>query len=48
MTIVAKPIEFDEKVLAATLREMHSLINDEDYDIRQQVKKIVPTYQIPQ
>ncbi|MBR6564326.1 MAG: polysaccharide biosynthesis protein, partial [Clostridia bacterium] len=48
LVYIAKPIEFDEKVLAATLREMHSLINDEDYDIRQQVKKIVPTYQIPQ
>ena len=48
LVYIAKPIEFDEKVLATTLREMHSLINDEDYDIRQQVKKIVPTYQIPQ
>ena len=48
LVYIAKPIEFDEKVLAATLREMHSLINNEDYDIRQHVKKIVPTYQIPQ
>ena len=36
----------DEKELLDTLETMRNLMYDEDVDVRQYVKKLVPTYQI--
>jgi FlaA1/EpsC-like NDP-sugar epimerase len=45
---IGRPIDIDGKVLEDTLEEMRSVMYDESADIRQLVKRIVPTYQIPQ
>ena len=45
---IGRPIDIDAKVLEETLDEMRSVMYDEGADIRGLVKKIVPTYQIPQ
>lgn len=41
---IGKPIEIDEEVFFATLDEMKNAMYDEDADIREMVKRIVPTY----
>ena len=45
---IGRPIDIDAKVLDETLEEMRSVMYDEGSDIRGLVKRIVPTYQIPQ
>lgn len=45
---IGKPIEFDEEFLFNTLEEMRVVMYDENANIRDLVKKIVPTYQMPQ
>lgn len=44
---IGKPIDIDTEVLKRTLEEMREIMYDENADIRGLVKKIVPTYQIP-
>lgn len=44
---IGKPIDIDTEVLMDTLTEMREKMYDENADIRGLVKKIVPTYQIP-
>jgi len=44
---IGRPIEIDEDLLFATIEEMRSVMYDENANIRNLVKKIVPTYQIP-
>ena len=42
---IGKPIEIDEDFLLKTIEEMRSTMYDESANIRELVKKIVPTYQ---
>ena len=44
---IGKPIDIDKDVLFKTLDEMREVMYDENADIRGLVKRIVPTYQIP-
>ncbi|MBE6776580.1 MAG: polysaccharide biosynthesis protein [Ruminococcaceae bacterium] len=44
---IGRPIDIDKEVLNATLTQMREVMYDENADIRGLVKKIVPTYQIP-
>ncbi len=44
---IGRPIDIDEDELFDTLEEMRLVMYDENADIRNLVKKIVPTYQIP-
>ena len=44
---IGKPINIDEDFLFDTLEEMRNVMYDESANIRDLVKKIVPTYQIP-
>ena len=44
---IGKPIDIDEQFLFDTLEEMRSVMYDEGANIRDLVKKIVPTYKIP-
>lgn len=46
LIFIGKPIDFDEEELFETLESMKNLMYDEDVDVRQYVKKLVPTYQI--
>ncbi len=43
---VGKPIEFDEEKFMAQLDNLKKLCNNDVDDIKEEVKKIVPTYQI--
>ncbi len=45
---IGKPIDIDADILYKTLDEMREVMYDENADIRGLVKRIVPTYQIPQ
>ena len=44
---IGKPIDIDETFLFEVIEEMRSVMYDENANIRDLVKKIVPTYQIP-
>ncbi len=44
---IGRPIDIDNEVLFDTLDEMRRVMYDEGADIRGLVKRIVPTYQIP-
>ena len=44
---IGKPIDVDEEFLLNTIEEMRTVMYDENANIRDLVKKIVPTYQIP-
>ncbi len=44
---IGKPIDIDEEFLLNTIEEMRDVMYDESANIRDLVKKIVPTYQIP-
>ncbi len=44
---IGKPIDIDEDFLFETIEEMRNVMYDETANIRDLVKKIVPTYQIP-
>ena len=44
---IGKPIDIDEEFLLQTIEEMRNVMYDETANIRDLVKKIVPTYQIP-
>ncbi len=44
---IGRPIDIDTEVLTNTLEEMRTAMYDENADIRGLVKRIVPTYQIP-
>ncbi len=41
---IGKPIDIDEELLHDTLNEMHSVMYDESADVRELVRRIVPTY----
>ena len=41
---IGKPIDIDEKLFLKTLDDMKAVMYDEDVDIRELVKRIVPTY----
>lgn len=41
---IGKPIDIDEELLLDTLNEMHSVMYDESADVRELVRRIVPTY----
>ncbi len=45
---IGRPIDIDRDELLGTLGEMREVMYDEKADIRGLVKRIVPTYQIPQ
>lgn len=44
---IGKPIDVDEEFLLNTIEEMKTVMYDENANIRDLVKRIVPTYQIP-
>lgn len=44
---IGKPIDVDEEFLLNTIEEMRTVMYDENANIRDLVKRIVPTYQIP-
>ncbi len=44
---IGKPIDVDEEFLLNTIEEMRNVMYDENANIRDLVKRIVPTYQIP-
>ena len=44
---IGQPIDIDEEFLLSTIEEMRDIMYDESANIRDLVKKIVPTYQIP-
>lgn len=44
---IGKPIDIDEKFLFEVIEEMRNVMYDENANIRDLVKKIVPTYRIP-
>jgi FlaA1/EpsC-like NDP-sugar epimerase len=41
---IGKPIEFDEELFLSQLQELADYVVEEPTDIREWVKKIVPTY----
>ena len=41
---IGKPIDIDEELLFSVLENMHEVMYDENADVRQLVKQIVPTY----
>ena len=45
---IGRPIDIDEEFLLNTIEEMRDIMYDESANIRDLVKKIVPTYQIPE
>ncbi len=45
---IGKPIDINEQLLLDTIEEMRNVMYDETANIRDLVKKIVPTYQIPE
>ena len=45
---IGHPIQFDEERLYDMLAQMKATANDENVDMRQMVKEIVPTYVLPE